>query len=313
MRRVASVLALALLLTACGPKSHLELGMRSVNITAPRLITPAVELVPAAPEPFSVPEFAPIALPTVLPPRPPVAAACPAADEFAVPDVPASVIIASPPAPATFVQTSQGEYVDANGKKTALDGLVATTVSPATTTTASNGQKTDSWFVIHTDALRQQVWAEAYQLVHPLTGGTNPGIWLVGLAWVDARGKLVFQPTGNGVQLLPTPIARATNDTQYIGAATDPTTLTTLQITRNVRDKARVDACGHVIDAYTVEVTGILTTTSDVRQVTWTQEWGTAFGAADVQHTFSLTNPIDGSHYTRTLRNTALPKEVATK
>jgi hypothetical protein len=312
MRRLATLVALALLLTACGPKSHLELGMRSVNITAPRLITPAVELVPAAPLPLTFTEFEPIELPPV-PKRPPPAPTCPEADAFAAPDAPASVIVASPPAAASFVQTSKGQYVDAAGKKTALDGIVATTVTPATTTTASNGQKADSWLVVHSDAAQQAVWAEAYQLVHPLAGvgGTNPGVWLVGLAWADARGKFVFQPTGNGVQLLPTPVVRAANDTQYIGAATDPTSLTTLQITRNVRDKALVDACGQVIDAYTVEITGVLTTTTDVRQVTWTQHWATAFGAADVEHTLSLTNPIDGSTYTRTLRNTALPKGVS--
>jgi hypothetical protein len=300
MRRVAAFLALALLLTACGPKTKLALNMRSVNITAPRIITPAIELVPAAPLPPALPDIEPIALPPV-PKRAPEAATCKTADPFAVPAVPASVTVNSAPAPATYIQSEDGTF----------KGLVATTITQAAHGKTSDGVPVDTWLVVHTDSGHKAAWAEAYQLVH--AGSSTPAaVWLVGLAWDDpVRGKFVFQPTGNGVEILPTPVQRAQNDTQYIGAATDPNTLATLQITRNVRDRARVDACGSLIDTFTVEITGTLTTTSDTREIAWTQHWATAYGAIDVEDEFSLTNPVDHSTYISKLRNTTVPKAVA--
>jgi photosystem II stability/assembly factor-like uncharacterized protein len=111
--------------------------------------------------------------------------------------------------------------------------------------------------------------------------------------------------------ILPSPVQRSANDVQYVGAATDPSTLTTLSLTRNVRDRKRVDACGELIDTFTVEMTGTLTTLDTQRQVAWTQHIATGYGAADVEDSLTLTSSVDGSTWTRLVRNTALPVAAA--
>jgi hypothetical protein len=285
-----------------------------VSITVPRLVTPAIELVAPADTPTitfpDLPDGA-LALPRV-PTKPPATTGCPTADPLAQPEVPATLEVTSPPAAGTAVQVMAGAYSTAQGQG-ALLGLVQQTVEQLPSARASSGQLVDTWRVERTDAARKSRFVEVYQLVHPSTavGATNAGIWLVGLAFDDPLlGKLTFSASGGGVQVLPSPVQVAQNDTQYAGAATDPSNLTTLSIVRNVRARERVDACGSLIDTWTVEMTGVITTTSTQRAFTWKQQLATGYGAADVQDTFSVTAPLDNTTFTRTLRNVALPKEV---
>lgn len=308
MKRLTVLVALALLLAACGPKSDLELGLRSVSITAPRLITPAVELVPEAPIPEPLPPAPRLVLPAP-PTRAPEPPSCPEADAFAAPDFAAALTYGAPTL-ASYVQRSSGKYESAQGKGT-LNGSVVTTISDLTTVKTDDGQRVDTWIVSHVDATNKAAWVEAYQLVHPQAGGTNPGIWLAALAWDDpVRGKFTFLPS-SGVWLMPLPVQFSNSDVQYVGAATDPETLATLAITRNVRPRARVDVCGRVVDTITVEITGTLTTTDDTQLVDWTQQWATAYGAVVVAETMSLDSVLRGPSWTRTLRHTTVPKEVA--
>ncbi len=314
-------------MAGCGPASQLKLDLRAVSITVPRLVTPAIVLVPpaAAPQPVALPPLPPII--TLLPPPPaevpaqapvvappPAPPACPAAGPLDTPAKPATPEVPHPPVPGTFVQASSGSFAGAPGTPSAgsLAGEVTVVVKALPSATSSVGQLVESWQVERTDPLRKSRSVEVYQLVHPSASvsATAPGIYLVGLAWSDpTRGDVTFQPTGGGIEILPVPVQVANNDTQYAGAATDPSTLTTLEITRNIRARKRVDACGKLIDTYTVEMTGALTTTSTQQQVAWTQQLATSYGAADVQETLSLTSVAGGSSWNRTLRNTTLPAE----
>jgi hypothetical protein len=171
------------------------------------------------------------------------------------------------------------------------------------------GQQVESWKVERTAATSTSV--ELYQLVRPSTapGATASGVYLVGLAWTDeVRGDLVFQPVGDGLHVLPNPVQlAASGGVQYVGSATDPDTLTTLSLTRNVTGRKRVDLCGELVETFTVELSGVLTTPDGSRQVVWTQQLATAFGAADVEETLTLTDPSGGFTWTRALKATEVP------
>jgi len=187
------------------------------------------------------------------------------------------------------------------------------TITALPETTASNGQKVKSWRVQQVDPATKFGAVEVYQLVMPSTaaGATDPGVYLVGLAWTDpVRGSLTFQPSGNGLQVLPSPVQVATNNAQYPGIATDPDTLTTLQLVRNVRGRKRIDVCGQLVDTWTVEMSGTLTTPSAQWTVTWNQQIATAYGAVDVDELFAIQDVKGGLLWTRRLINRTVPKEI---
>lgn len=326
MRRSPALIAAlaAVLLTGCGPKSPLDLDLRSVSITVPRLLTPAIQLVPPAtrPQPARLPQLPPltIVVPTMptYAPLPPASApppACPKAGPLDVPAKPASITVATPPAEGTFVQTTSGSFGGAptSPSSGSLVGLVTVVVKRLPGATSTVGQQVDSWQVTRTDALHQSTSVEAYQLVHPSNapGATAGGIYLVGLAWNDpVRGDLSFTPTGNPFQILPLPVQVASSAAQYANSSTDPNTLTTLSLIRNVVGRKRIDVCGRLVDTFRVEMTGTLTTSDSQRQVAWTQHLATAYGGADVEDTLSLSSLVDGSSWVRTVRNTTVPEDV---
>jgi hypothetical protein len=327
VRRPQVLLAIPLcaaLLTGCGPKSPLDLDLRTVSISVPRLLTPAIQLVPPSPvpQPVRLPQLPPLitALPTIqsLPPLPSAAPAtpgCPKAGPLDVPAQPASLTVDAPPAAGSFVQTSTGTYAGSTGTPAAgsLAGQIEVDVKRLPPATTSPGQQVDAWQVIRLDNARKSRSVEAYQLVHPSSapGATAAGIYLVGLAWQDpVRGDLTFEPTGNPLQILPLPVQIANNAAQYASSATDPNTLTTLSMIRNVTGRKRIDVCGQLVDTFRVEIMGTLTTTSKQWQVGWNQHLATAYGGADVEDEFTLSTPV-GFSWQRTLRNTTVPEDVS--
>jgi hypothetical protein len=307
----------------CGPDKQLNLNLRAVGITVPRLVTPAVSLVPLVP-PTTAPlpplapvdfSFPPPTIPSGAPsqPRTPVVA-CPKAGTFDVPRVPASLKVESPPTPATYVQSIAGTY--ATGTTTgAISGGLSETVTALPRQTSVVGQVIDSWSITRTSPDAASSSVEVYRLVHASDSpaATAAGIYLAALAWKNAAGgDLTFQPLGDGLFLLPSPVTLSpSGGTQYAGSATDPNTLTTLSVVRNVTGKKRVDACGELIDTYTVEMTGALTTSSSQRQLTWTMQLATTYGGLPVQDQLTLTEPSGTFRWTALRTATALPKPVA--
>jgi hypothetical protein len=317
------VVVCAALLTGCGPKSPLAVDLRTVAISVPRLITPAIELVPPAttPQPVRLPQLPPIT--TVLPTIPSYAPApsvpppaCPKAGPLDVPAKPASIDVPAPPTAGRYVQTATGSYAGSSAAPAAggLAGQVVVDIKALPSATTLVGQKVDSWQVIRTDAARGSTAVEAYQLVHPSTapGATAGGIYLVGLAWKDpVRGELKFEPTGNPLEILPVPVQVASSAAQHANSATDPNTLTTFSMIRNVTGRKRVDVCGHLVDTFRVEITGTLTTADAQWQVSWNQHLATSYGGADVEDTLSLSSVVSGFSWVRTVRNTTVPKDVS--
>ena len=311
---VPLALASCVLLTGCGPKTHLDLELRSVNVKTARILTPAVTLVPpaTAPVPAALPPLPPLTpyldqpgVPQPPPVAPPVA--CPKASAFAVPARPGTPLVEGYPAAATYVQRAQGS----TGTQS-LAGTVRARVVRLPSTTTSAGQHVDSWRVERRWGASSSV--EVYDLLHssPADAAIEPGIYLVGLAWDDpVLGKVDFRPAGNGIEVLPDPVAIAQQPVagvaaQYGGSGTDPQTLTTLNVVRNVMGTQRVDVCGQLVDSYTVVMTGALVTRDAHWQVSWTQQLATAYGGIDVASTLSLSSP-GGASWTRTLRNTTVP------
>ena len=317
-RHVALAFASCALLTACGPRSHLDLQMRSVNVTVHRVVTPAVTIVPPAPGPVPaalppLPPLVPYLQPPVAPPpTAPAPVACPTASAFAVPEQPASPIVAGYPAPATYLQRAQGRAGSA-GALASLDGPVAVTVVRQAASATAAGQRVDSWRVERRGGRSTTV--EVYDLVHSSTADAAiaPGIYLVGLAWDDpVLGKVSFRSAGNGLFVLPDPVEVAQQPVsgvavQYAGSGTDPQTLTTLSLARSVLGRQRVDVCGKLVDTYTVDMTGVLVTRDAQWQVSWRQQLATAYGGIDVASTVSLSSPAGGLSWTRTLRSTTVP------
>jgi len=266
--------------------------------------------------------LAPVALPPVspvvdqLPPPAPVAVttkdACPKAPALAVPEHPAVETIDDTPASQVFVQRSTGDFAT-TASKGSLVGDVQVTITALGETATSNGQKVKAWRVQQVDAKTKTRAVEVYQLVLPSTapGATDAGIYLVGLAWSDpVRGVVTFQPAGNGLFVLPSPVAVAQNDAQYASIATDPNTLTTLQLVRNVRARKRIDVCGDLVDTWTVQMTGTLTTPSAQWNVTWNQQIATAYGAVDVDELLELHDAPGTLSWSRHLVSTTVPAEV---
>ena len=322
-RTALTGLITALVLTGCGPEAGLDHDLRAVAVTVPRLLTPAVEIVPQAPAPppVALPPLPPVTdfLPPSVPaapsvavgvpsPRPAPVVACPKAGTFDVPDEPESLTVDSPPAPSALTYTATGTFQTTTAQG-ALAGPVTVTTIALPSATSSAGQGVDSWRVERKAATSTTI--ELYQLVHPSTDSTATasGVYLVGLAWTDPiRGDLSFQPVGGGLHVLPNPVQlSASGGAQYAGSATDPDTLTTLSLTRNVTGRKRVDLCGKLVETFTVELSGALTTPAGSRQIVWTQQLATAYGAADVAETLTMTDPTGGFTWTRSLQGTEVP------
>lgn len=310
-RVVLAAVVAATLLSACGgPKSKLDISMRGVNITVPRLLTPAIDLVPFAPVPVDLPPIPDVSslLPDVT--KAPTKPVCGVADPLDAPALTSTADAQGPPAADTFTQSILGGFADRT-KVGTIAGSATVAIQKLPSASNSLGQRVDGWSVQRTDRANKSQSVEVYQFVHsnPSPAATASGVYLVGMAWTDPiRGTLSFEPVGNGLFILPNPVVQAANPVQYVGAATDPSSLTTLALTRNVTGRKRVDLCGELVDTFTVTMTGALTSPKATRQVSWTQQIATAYGAANVEETLVLSSPVAGFSWIRTARNTAAPK-----
>jgi len=318
IRTTAVAIAATALLSACGPESHLKLDLRTVAVTVPRIVTPAIQLLPpSAPPPVALPPVPSVVsqLPPSAPPTSPTTSLtstpCPPASQLAVP-TPASLTVDTAPATQTFLQRASGDFQSAAGKGS-FAGTVHVTVTDLPQTKTGSGQRVKPWSVQQFDPMTKTRSVEVYQLLMPSSaaGASPPGVYLVGLAWSDpVRGSLTFQPSGNGLYVLPPPVQVASNDAQYVGIATDPNTLTTLALSRNVRGRKRIDVCGQLVDTWTVEMSGTLTSPSAQWKLTWNQQIATAYGAADVDELLDMGDSTGGVTWVRRLVSTSAPKET---
>lgn len=336
----AALAVLAVGAAGCGPTAPLRLDLTTISVTVPRAMNPTEALLaPSAPAAVPLPSLPPEAV--ALPPYPkntpvpvssqattgpaPVPATsapltvatppstCPVAPPLAQPAFPASPTITSPPAPSTFSQTSTGSYTASSGSGS-LAGMVTTTVTALPDETSSSGQTVRPWRVTHVDPAHQIRETQIYDVVEDSAapGATQAGVYLVGMSWNDpVRGTLSFAPSGNGLEVMASPVSTSNSSAQYAGIATDPDSLTTIYWISNVEGHKRIDICGQVVDTWTVALSGTITSPTAKWNFSWNQQWATAYGAALVQDTLMLAPPQGGSTWTRELTDRTVPKEVA--
>ena len=314
MRRKSPILLslLALAATACGPHVALHLNMRQVDLTFPRVLAPAQALVPPAPLtiPVPVPPIPTFTVPTQPVITPPPANPCPTASSFAVPAEPVSVLLDKPPMPATYFQSSKGSYTGTSATPAAgkLTSPYTSVLTSLPQTTSQLGQQSDNWLVTRADG-KSSTEVESFQLALPGSSAqsVSPGLYLSGLKWKDpVRGDLTFVPSGSGVELLPSPVAASANPS-FASSATDPNSFTTLTLAGTVAGQQRIDVCGTLVDTYTTQLTGTLTSPTAQWQVNWRLQVATQYGGIVVEDDLTLTNPA-GFSWDRTLHDLNTPE-----
>jgi hypothetical protein len=291
-RRSALTTALlpVLFLAACaGPHTPLSVGMKDYTtgvilgahkklLAVPPL--PPVALVEPTPG-FSAPLAGP-GTPSTLPvaTAPPT---CPSADPFAVPERSTTNVIAAPPAPATyhFRNTGSFEVTGANAHKgtypvdeTRTVQHVAKGTTPGSFTfevaaTLGNSVTTTTYTYLPPTSLSSQ----ADQAL-----GSPPAQGLfISKVVTEAEGATdVFAPAGPGLLLLQVPAAPGQN---WESSATDPTTGRNITVTGGQQKNTRVDACGRVIDSYTVHLDGYVSQGSSAAHATKDRPFETTFSA----------------------------------
>ena len=226
-RRPCSPPRRAALLTACGPKTHLELDLRTVAVTrapdrhagrrarATGRRAAAGRAAAAAAARRRCPAVAP---PRAVPPSPPPAPRLPEGRAVRRPGQAGDADRRlHPPAAGTFVaerpRRSPATGKPASGRS--RDQSVV--VSDAADATTVVGQQVDSWRVErHRAAHQEHVASRSTSSCTPSTrarrhrrrASTSSG-WRGRTRCV---GDLTFQPTGNGLEILPSPVQVASND-----------------------------------------------------------------------------------------------------
>lgn len=311
-------------LTACGPQAPLELNLRTVALTVPRIPTPAVEMIepPPEPPPLSLPR--PVPVRTLVPPPPPpppptpppvVEDPCPPGDPTVAPERSAGVYVTGLPAEGTRFERATTTAVDPeSGDAVVTESEIEVTITRLGQTSAElTGQLLDDWVVERVDTATGAVSATQFRYVHEsdAPGATDPGIWLVGMAWTDETrgGEINWAPAGSGLWLLPSPVVlQAEDGVQYVGSATDPQTLTTVSIVRNVIGRDRVNACGEYVEGYVVKTTGTFTAPGFERDLSWDLTLATGYGGIDIESTLALTSLTDEAAWSRTTTTNQVPE-----
>lgn len=266
-RVFALVIAAVLLAGACsGPEAPLavrvkELPSDVVLKTAERH-EPKAAAVPPLALPLTVPGltalsdgFDDIAAPPA--PRPPSKphVECPDADPR---QAPARVAVNSPrlpPAPGTYSFRNQGsfEVTGANAKKGVFPSYGTREVR-GVIDLSTGDQKTYGFEVV--SVLGSLATTVGYTLVteHESPTATRAGLYLTRMRSQAADGSVFqFNPRPSGLLLLPFP---AVPGETWSAAGVDPVNQTALSYTGTVGQKTRVDACGTMLDAISVQLDG---------------------------------------------------------
>jgi hypothetical protein len=271
--RAGVALLAAGLVSACGPSvpldttlaqsdTNIQLGGKKLAPTPPALI-PALNPVPNFPS-LAVPLPPPVAvvLPTPASPPPPF---CPAADPRTAPAEVAPNAATSPPAEAgyAFRYTGTQTFTDSSGKQRVVE-------LPATgghRVRDDGPPASDGSYTFTVDEYYNTYVVSTTYLVRPngpvssLLAGQQQG---AGLYLQELKRQQVGSPSSDdfapqpAVLLMPFP---AQAGAQFQGGGTSPLDQTAMVIPPQggtVKGKARVDACGTVLDAWEADVKGQL-------------------------------------------------------
>lgn len=305
MRRFAA-LALALVLAGCaGPKEPLEVGVKEFPTkvlfgqTARPLPPPVLSQNP-------VPAF-----PGFLQPPPPrfripeveIRPLCPTAHPFSAPRHVAGNRALHPPVEADYLFRNQGKFSVGS-----LSGDYPK-LSRRSITNVISGEDEFTFDVVI--ELAGTVTTTTYrvvpQSVFPPSAGTPPdsGVFIVRVVTESPDGPDVFAPT----PALPLILFPAGPGVQWDARGIDPFSQTVMQFHGAVTGKARVDACGTVLDGWLVE-TSAGSITGPTKDLVFTASYviGTQFGGFSLMDRVEISG-VDGGEEVSSLNEATIFRE----
>lgn len=193
------------------------------------------------PEPAS---FGPTSTTTTAPAPP----ACPAADRHDVPALAAELYVDELPAPATYEYRNEGT-ITVGGVDASLERY-----SVLSTRRVQDVRSTPGGFTFDVLAtLGDTATLTSYRVVRDGPLPSDPGLFITSVTTTEADGSVHrFQPL-TPVTLLKFP---AENGATWAGAAADGANGVTMTYQASIGEKQRVDACGSLVDAVAVTLTG---------------------------------------------------------
>lgn len=279
---LASLLALlAVAASACGPETPVEVGVKDYstdivygaqNKPAPPTPIPAANPNPGFPSFIVPPPPAPSASSaSSAPPLPPPTAviACPEDDPFSFPAQPATGDVPVLPVAGTYSFRQQGTITVGDAEAQQLPPT-----SDRVLRNVSGEPGIDVTYDVEITSFGETTTTS--YAVRQTTGDPSlDGIYITRIVTQRADGSVdEFSPL-NGVRLLALPVGPAVS---WSDVGTDPLRATSMVVQGEVVDKGRVNACGTVLDSWTVEVTGQLLGPGKDLALTATYQVGTQLG-----------------------------------
>ena len=294
---IASMGLAALLLTACGPSTPVEVGVQDyptdvllglAKAAPPPAPKPQAEIAPDFP-PFilpALPSFAPEpvpALPSFTPPPAPIS--CPTADPFAVPAETKTSVVKAPPKEGLYTYRQKGTYADGSKSATVPAQVTREVTKISLVTPGDNSDFTYQVIVTEFDKKTTTTY-EVRNVATDPTGATN-GIFINDITTETAGNGTPqqFTPVPH-VSILPFPVQSGEN---IAGAGTDAIHNIHMDVNGKVGPDVRVDACGTIIDAWSVSITGRIVSPTNTRLLTATYAIATQLGGLSVMDDITLT------------------------
>lgn len=290
----ALVCGLALLTTGCGPNERADLGMRTVDqqivfgsqgrpTTPPPPVTvpPPVFVNPGPTFPTIVQPPPPVQIPTRLPQPAP---ACPTANPLSVPELPVTSRVETLPAPGSYAfrnelaQTVAGSVVRSNFVSHRTVGSVhrvtqadGSTVGLFDVTDSSSGDPvTTSYKVVHdTSPLEQQAGVLVTRVTRTHKDGSTD----------------VFSPVP-ALVFAPFPLQPQTT---WDSLGSDPLSQSSIELQGTVDKTVTVDACGALLQAWRLTMTGRIATPDAASDFTATVDLVSQYGGLSAADTFVRT------------------------
>lgn len=328
--RSVSLMLLAALLSACGPKVQVQTSVTS-QLTDIFLGAPKAAVVEQLPQQPTAPSFpgivapappvdvAPTSTPGASPPVKPVPpVACPPLSGF--PKVPAEALSPRGPAAQRLTYRQSGSSVSDSDPAVLLHGDDVRTV--AVDPTASGALYT---FTVTQKSFGGATIASTYSLVPPpsdqsvtvpgTVAGNPPetlnatgGLYLQRIETKSAAGTRVFAPVGLGVEVYEEPAAPGAS---WSSSATDPDTQTSVIAQGAISGHAVTNACGQAIDAWKVTLTQTVLGAAENLTQKRTLLVAPQYGCLIVDETDDVTGTFDGHTITQKLSSTVntLPRQ----
>lgn len=314
---MAGLLVVALLTAGCGaPPRPLSMGFKEIpsdvvlgdqtSSTLPGAgddpAQPGLIALPPSIVSLPPPPFEDVRRPVSSPPaRPP----CPTADPLGAPELEAPSSIETPPADGTYFFRNLGTY-DVSGANPRRGTFPATSFRTVKTTFESDDRRVFDFTVAETllDTTTTTTFrvVRAAEIGAAAEGSAEAGLYIRRIETKNFGGDIAtFSPTPE-LRLAALPLVRGA---RVEARGLDPTTATTMTFTSTVIGKARVDACGELLDSFTLEVTDgrLLAPNQDI-EFAAAYAIGTQFGGLVLRDTVAFRGTDRGAGVNRTNTST---------